>query len=203
MKRYTAPIYLVLGTVTSLLSFWVICSEAIAAEAQAVPIISFHQNKYGAFSSEYTLDVRADGTVIFNGIENVRTPGTREFVVAPQTVRRALRDLVQLKPTLEVQRRTLGPDNYHNPQMSSLTMRAGDTVWSMTFFARTRPVRGYEQMRDILESAFPTRHLRCPYHYGGGDALNASHLPGRSVEVCAYMDAARNALRRQDKEERK
>jgi len=183
--------------ISVLLSSCVSLPETQGNDGIEVPVISFHQYRYGRSTAEYTLDVAANGIVVYRGIQNVRTPGTRLFLVSPQVVARALRELDELKGTLEKGREFRGGTN---PRVSSLSLVYGNELWSKTFFGRTTPIREYHQMRDVLERAFPTERLRCPYWEG---SAVPPALPGHSREICASLNYTRDLLRKQDQEKMK
>jgi hypothetical protein len=184
-------------TISVLLSSCMSFPETQGNEDILVPVISFHQRRYDSQTQEYFLEIFANGTVVYRGVQDVRTPGTRIFVVSPQVVARAQRELNDLKPALDKGREFRGGTN---SRVSSLSLVYGNEAWAKTFFGRTTPVREYQKMRDILEREFPTEPLRCPYWPG---SAVPSGVPGGAMEICAYLNYTRDLLLKQDQEKTK
>lgn len=194
-RSYFANLKVVHGALArslSLLAFLCITSTHTmvspvgAAESQnQVAVITFHQYRYDKFASEYVLRIYGDGTVLYEGLSNVKTKGQRRFHVPEHRVRDAVIAIIRLG--VFERKSQVPPSGPGNRKFSAIEVRTADLNVSSTI-TQSALSPAYAHMLVTLEEAFPTKALRCPYYSGSDDPMRPSEMPGRSIEVCDFMD---------------
>ncbi len=163
-------------------------NPSIATDMDGNVAISFHQLRFDKLASEYTLEVYPDGRVTYVGLSNVRTKGVHNFKVEPAEVVGLMRaiqssQLRRLEPGQQEKASKRRP-------ISRFRVRPEGSGEMVEFFVSDIS-RDYADLLATIEKHVPTMHLRCPFHWGSEDPGNPSKLPGRSVDVCDFMDLRR------------
>jgi len=166
---------------------WIVRSAA--SEDSRKPVLQFQQFPVGPYAQGYSLAVRRDGQVTYVGTERVKTKGERQFQIPKAQVDRLLQDLRRLR-VFEME--TLIP-NPPNPGLADrgdwlveLTVHDGAAKKNVKFHSSKVDGSGLLAISEAIESAIPTRGLRCPYYVGPAPVPPSESHPGR--EVCRYMD---------------
>src|SRR5688572_31420002 len=101
MPRALAVTRMTIGVVAFLAALAIpdLANAADPKESLARHAIAFHQYVHNKVSSEYIVEVMEDGAVTYTGIRNVRELGQRQFRVSTDTVRAAIRRILELRTT--------------------------------------------------------------------------------------------------------
>ena len=168
----------------------------INAIAQETPVLSFHQSQYSQESQTYTVDVRANGRVIYKGGENTRHPPFAVFDIDPAQLKKLLAELDALQLEEDTRRIAF---RMRRHQLDLTYTRNGVTKTVDFPYVRangeTSKSAAEFRVRELLEQYIPIESLRCPAwvnHYDSKPPKDLVNYP----EVCEQERKSANASKK-------